>query len=481
MRLLLVSPGREWHKRRPYTLRLPQLALNVVASLAPDTYEITLVEEDLEDVNLDQDCDLVGISAMTANVTRGYELATEFRKRGKTVVLGGVHATVLPEEAAQYADAVVVGEAEDTWPQLLEDFESHRLQKFYRSKNIDVSAFPSPRYDLTPKRARGFFDVTPIVTTRGCPYDCEFCGVPDFYGRKLRSLPVERVVRDIQVSGGRTFLFMDDNVLAKRKYMMELFGAITPLEIRWIGQSSISFVHDTELIRAAARSGCQGLFFGLESVSARSRSRMRKTAKDLSHDEESIRKVQGEGILFHASLVLGFDGEGTYIFEDTLEFLMRNKIATASINVLTPYPGTRVFDQMKSQGRLLTEDWRYFDHSCVVFRPTPMTPRQLLEGHQWTCQEFYKMSSVLRRLTGARGHLAYYVLANLGYGKRVRRDGRNLPNEIARLQALEAASPAPASGPGAGLPSEALPLAIEGTAYPELGPVLDRPTQAIPG
>lgn len=478
MRLLLVSPGREWHKRRPYTLRLPQLSLNVVASLTPDRYEITLVEEDLEDVDLDQDCDIVGISAMTANVTRGYELAGEFRKRGRTVVIGGVHATVVPDEAARYADAVVVGEAEDTWPQLIGDLEDGRLQRFYRSKNIDVSGFPSPRYDLTPKRARGFFDVSPIVTTRGCPYDCEFCGVPDFYGRKLRSLPVERVVRDIEASGGRTFLFMDDNILAKRAYMMELFEAITPLRIRWIGQSSITFVRDTELIRAAARSGCQGLFFGLESVSASSRKRMRKTAKDLSHDEESIRKVQGEGILFHASLVLGFDGEEPSVFEDTLEFLMRNRIATASINVLTPYPGTRVFDQMKSQGRLLTEDWRYFDHSCVVFRPSPMTPRQLLEGHQWTCQEFYKMSSVLRRLTGAAGHLTYYILANLGYNTRVRRDGRNLPKEIARVQGLEDAARAPAEGVSSMKPgplSEELLPAMPGSPFPALGHVSDVP------
>jgi radical SAM superfamily enzyme YgiQ (UPF0313 family) len=441
VRLLLISPGREWHKRRPYTLRLPQLALNVVASLTPNRYHIKLVEEDLEDLDLDQDCDIVGISAMTANVTRGYEVAAEFRKRGKTVILGGVHPTVLPEEASRYADSVVIGEAEDTWPQLLNDFENNRLEKSYRSKNIDVSNFPSPRYDLTPKRAGGFFDVTPIVTTRGCPYDCEFCGVPDFYGKKLRSLPVERVVRDIEVSGGRMFLFMDDNVLAKRAYMMELFKAMKPLKIQWIGQSSITFVRDTELIRAAAESGCQGLFFGLESVSTCTRTRMRKTAKDLSHDEESIRKVQGEGILFHASLVVGFDGEDESIFDDTLEFLMRNRIATASINVLTPYPGTRVFDQMQSQGRLLTKDWRYYDHSCVVFRPSPMTPLQLLEGHQRICMEFYKLSSIARRLNPGVGHMTYYILGNLGYRKRVRRDQRNLPNEIRRLQTLEAGAP----------------------------------------
>lgn len=471
MRLLLISPGREWHKRRPYTLRLPQLSLNVVASLTPDRYEIRIVEEDLEDVDVEQECDIVGITAMTANVTRGYELAVEFQRRGKTVVLGGIHATVLPDEAARYGDAVVIGEAEDTWPQLLEDFENGRLQRFYKSKTPDVSKFPSPRYDLTPKQAGGFFEVTPIVTTRGCPFDCDFCGIPDFYGRKLRSLPVERVVRDIEVSGGKTFLFMDDNVLARPAYVKELFKAIAPLGIRWVGQSSISFVRDTELIRLAAKSGCQGLFFGLESVSTRSRSRMRKAAKDLAQDEEAIRKVHGEGVLFHASLVLGFDGEDESIFEDTLEFLMRNKIATASINVLTPYPGTRTFDQVKAQGRLLTEDWRYFDHSCVVFRPSPMTPRQLLEGHQWTCQEFYKMTSIFRRLSGGRGHMAYYVLANLGYSKRVRRDGRNLHKEIARVEALEAAAPAVASESPFPMapPREEMPTAGIESPLPALG------------
>ena len=241
MKLLLISPCQYEHRRLSTSLRIPQISLNIIAALTPPHYEIKIVEEELEEVNYDEDCNIVGISSMTANAPRAYKMAEEFKKRGKTVVMGGVHPTVLPHESIQYADAVVIGEAEDTWTILLNDFEHGNLQRFYTSHQPDASLCPLPRRELSPKSG-GLFNVMPIVTTRGCPYDCDFCCVPQFFGKKLRSLPVEKIVDDIKASKGKMFLFLDDNIIGHPKYAKELFKALTPLKIRWVGQASVSFV-----------------------------------------------------------------------------------------------------------------------------------------------------------------------------------------------------------------------------------------------
>ncbi len=436
MKLLLVSPCQYEHRRLSFSLRIPQISLNIIAALTPSYYEIKIVEEELEDVNFDEDCDIVGISTMTANAPRAYKMAMEFKKRGKTVVIGGVHPTVLPHESIRYADAVVIGEAEDTWGILLNDFEQGKLQRFYTSHQPDASLSPQPRRELSP-RSNGLFNITSIVTTRGCPYDCDFCCVPQFFGKKLRSLPVEKVVEDITASKGKTFLFLDDNIIGHPKYAKELFKALIPLKIKWVGQASVSFVKDTELMKLAAQSGCVELFFGLESVSTGALKKMRKSIKELTDNEEAIKKVKGYGIVFHASMVFGFDEDDKSVFDETLEFLMRNKIATVTFNILTPYPGTRIYDKFKEAGRLLTEEWQYYDHNTVVFRPKNLTTRELLEGHLYTRKNFYKISSIVKRLSHGSPHPLLYTAMNFGYRKSIKEDIKNLQNEITRLKLIE--------------------------------------------
>ena len=433
MKLLLVSPCRDENIRFAHSLRIPQISLSIIASLTPPHYEIKVMEEEIEKINLDEDCDIVGISTMTSNAPRAYRMAGEFRKRGKTVVMGGVHPTVLPEEAIRHSDSVVIGEAEDTWRTLLDDFEHGRLQKFYKSNQPDVSHYPLPNRGLTPK-SKSLFDVKPIVTTRGCPYDCDFCAVPKFFGRKLRSLPVEKVVSDIKASKGKIFLFLDDNIIGSPKYAKKLFKAIEPLNIKWVGQASMSFVKDTELMRLAAKSGCAVLFFGLESVSTDALKRMGKSIKLLQANEDAIKKIKDFGIVFHASMVFGFDEEDKSIFSESVEFLARNKISTVSFNILTPYPGTRVYDRLKKEGRLLTEDWKYYDHNTVVFKPKNMTPQELMEGHLWARKQFYSLGSIAKRFSGTLHHPLLYTAMNFGYRKSIREDMNNLNNEILRLQ-----------------------------------------------
>ena len=412
MKILLVSPSICPDSKTPDGLMIPQLALHIIEGLTPASHSVKLVEEESEHLNMDEDCDLVGISCMTSNAPRAYQLAQEFRKRGKKVVLGGVHPTILPDEAMKYADSVVVGEAEGVWEQLLVDCENGNLKKKYSQEPPSLERFIPMKFRKETKKR--LFNVIPVMTTRGCPYSCDFCCVSDLYGKKIRHSPISNVVRDISESGGKIYIFLDDNIIGEPAYAKELFKAITPLKIKWVGQASISFVHDTELMKLAAKSGCCALFFGLESVSIAQLKKMRKSIKDIEKMGEAVKKIKGLGIHFHASFVFGFDDDTPAIFPDTLEFLRKNKINTATFNILTPYPGTAVYKRFKAEGRLLTDNWKYYDHSTVVFKPKNMTPYELQAGEIWTKKEFSKLSSIILNLPWSMSHPLLYVAMNLG-------------------------------------------------------------------
>lgn len=431
MKVLLISPSIAPEIKTPKGLMIPQLALHILEGLTPPEYEVKTVEEETEKINLDEDFDLVGISCMTANAPRAYHLATEFKKRGKKVILGGVHPTLLPDEALMYADSVVAGEAEGVWEKVLEDFKNGRLQKTYHHPKPSLDRYIPLKYRKDTKKR--LFNIIPVMTTRGCPYSCEFCCVSDIFGKEIRHSPVSNVVRDIKESKGKAFIFMDDNIIGKPTYAKELFKAITAYKIKWVGQASISFVHDAELMKLAAESGCAALFFGLESVAEAQLKTMRKSIKEIKGIENAIKRVKDFGIHFHASMVFGFDGDTKDTFPETLAFLERNKIGTASFNVLTPYPGTRIYEQLKREERLLTTDWKYYDHSTVVFKPKNMTPYELQTGEMWVKREFTKISSILRRLSGNLSHPILYSVMNFAIRKNVTTDTRRLPKLVSEI------------------------------------------------
>lgn len=396
MKLLLISPSQKVGRKRLRAITIPQLGLHILASLTPNDVDITVVDEDVSKIDLSSDFDLVGISCMTATANRSYQLSDILRQRGSKVVLGGIHPTILPQEAIQHADAVVIGEAEGCWADVINDFKKGRLQKFYHVPEPDLSTFPFPRRDFHLDKA--LFNCVGLVTTRGCPYACEFCSVTDFYGRKIRHRPVSMVVEDIKQSGSKTFLLLDDNVTGHPEYSKELFEALIPLGIQWVGQSSISLAKDKDMMKLCRLSGCRALFFGLESVSLASLTGMKKTLKSIEETEEAIKIIQDNGIAFHPSIILGFDTDTKAIFDDTLEFLAKTKLPTMALNVLTPYPGTRIYRRFKEQGRLISHDWSRYDHHTVVFQPKNMTPQELAEGHHYVQSEFYSFSSILRHI-----------------------------------------------------------------------------------
>jgi len=390
---------------------MPQLTLGVISALTPPEIEVDVVEEEIEEVKSDKYYDLVGISCMTAVAPRAYQLSSVFRKKGAKVVLGGIHPTVMPDEAIAHCDCVVMGEAEGCWGELIDDFRHNRLKKFYRSFNFDLTKFPMAKlnHNLAP------FHVSPILCTRGCPYNCEFCSVTDLYGKKLRHRRVKDIVTEIATRGGKRFFFLDDNIVGDVKFAQELFVALSDLKIRWVGQASISLTKDKSLLNLAKKSGCAGLFIGLESVSSDNLKRLRKTPGDAKDYSQAIKIIRDAGILFHASLVFGFDGDDKTIFEKTLDFLVRNKIPSATFNILTPYPGTAFFERFKKEGRLLSQNWWDYNHSTVVFRPKNMTPEELAEGFVWIRKNFYAKASIFTRFFHNLDHPLLYFSVNWGH------------------------------------------------------------------
>jgi len=425
MKILLISPTIDSNKRTNKGLMIPQLALYILQGLTPVGHDVRIIEEETEDIDLDQECDLIGISCMTANAPRAYELCGEFKKRGKTVVLGGVHPTILPDEALQYADCVVVGEAEGVWETMITDFQNGGLKRKYHNPTPDLEKYV-PK-DLSKIIKRRLFKLVPIMTTRGCPYNCDFCCVTNLFGKKMRHISIENVVRDIKESGVKNFMFLDDNIIGHPAYAKELFKAIKPLKISWVGQASVSLlVKDDELMQLAADSGCQALFFGIESVAEEQLETMHKAIKEIKHLEKALKKIKKMGILIHASMVFGFDSDTKEVFDETVKFLVKNKVSTVSFNVLTPYPGTKTYDDLKKANRLITTDWRYYDHNTVVFKPTNMSPYELQMGKINARKKFYKMSSVLKRLSGNLYNPIIYFATNYGHMKQVKVEAKRM-------------------------------------------------------
>ena len=413
MKIALIAPVKGESTKTRDIIRFPMISLLYIAALTPREHQLTIVEEEVEPVNFDMDCDLVAITCMTATAKKAYRISEEFRSRGKKVVLGGIHPTVLPQEAKLHCDAVITGEAEPVWGQLLDDFSRGALKEYYDGGlTPDLGTSPLPRRDLIKYTSP--LKLEPIVTSRGCPYNCSFCSVWKFFGRKIRHVPVERVMQDIENSKTNKFMFLDDNIVGNPTYATELFNALKERNITWVGQASISFSKNEALLRLAYDSGCRGLFFGVESVSEEKIKRMSKSMRSQAETIDAIKRIQGTGILFHASLVFGFDDDDESVFDETLEFLFKTRIPSATFNILTPYPGTDVFDQFKSEHRLITEDWDFYDHCTVTYLPKNMSVDRLYEGYQYVIDNFYTFGSILQRFPANIKRAFLYTVINAG-------------------------------------------------------------------
>jgi radical SAM superfamily enzyme YgiQ (UPF0313 family) len=419
LRIALISPRGPLYRHRTgiwkKSLRYAPLTLTTLASLIPPELdaEVVLMDEGIADVDVTCDVDLAAISAITGTAPRCYDLAAQFRGRGVPVVLGGIHPTLMPDEAAQHADAVVVGYAEETWPRLLRDFAAGRMQRRYQqSPHLKLENLSLPRRDLLD--ARHYITLHTIEATRGCIHKCEFCVVPSAWGRPLQK-PVGEVIADIRQMKPRKLIFLDLNLISDTDYAKELFRALIPLRVRWGGLATTMIAWDDELLDLAAASGCAGLLLGFESLSDGSLAESRKGFNARVDYVTVIDKLHARGIAIQGCFVFGFDHDDVDVFDRTAQFAIDAHIDLPRYAILTPFPGTPLHARLASEGRLLTTDWSYYDGQHVVYQPALMTPEQLQQGAERAWKRTYSYAGIARRLAGARVQLGITIPTNFGY------------------------------------------------------------------
>jgi radical SAM superfamily enzyme YgiQ (UPF0313 family) len=414
MKLRLIAPAVPGNSQKLKKVLVPPLGLATVAALTPPDVEVSLTDENVAAIDFQEETDLVGITVLTITAQRAYEIADMFRARGIKVVLGGIHASFLPDEAGQHSDAVVIGEAERIWPRLIDDLKANRLQKIYeQSERLPLNNLPVPRRDLF---ARGAYIIkNTLAATRGCPYSCSFCSVSSFFGRTYRCRPVQDVVNELDTfNGGKYFFFVDDNIVGKPKFAKELFRAIIPYKIRWFGQASVTIAKDDELLELAAASGCIGLLIGFESIYPASLATVAKTINVVDEYEEIIRKIRSKGIGIHGFFIIGLDEDKEDVFAHTVRFAQKMKLESAGFAYPMPLPGTDFYDSLDKEGRIITKEWSRYANE-IVFEPKLMSRDVLQKGHAWASQEFFRLPSIWKRVGIARHNLALLWAINLGW------------------------------------------------------------------
>ena len=423
MRILLIAPASgRWRglgRKRLFngkTFRFSMLSLLSVAALTPDGHDLTLVDEQIDDVPFDQRFDLVGITVMTATAPRAYELCRRFRDRSIPVVLGGFHPTFNAEEAGRHADAVVVGPAGAAWPRVLEDAAAGVLKPLYRGDPGVQVPFALPRHLL--KRSR-YVSVNTCTATLGCRNRCSFCSITAFYGGRRYQRDIGDIVRHLRSFDERFFLFVDDNLTQDRDYAIRLCRAIEPIGKKWATQASVEIADDPELLEWMRRAGCVGVFVGLESFSDAALCSQHKTLKSAQQYKDAVRAMHRHGMVVEAGLIFGFDGDGPDVFERTLAVLDDIGIDVMQASILTPLPGTALFEEMR--GRIVDLDWSHYDYKWAVFEPAGMTRQDLMAGLEWINKRFYSPSRILRRLArwmtmpSGLGNFHVPLLLNVAY------------------------------------------------------------------
>lgn len=396
-------------------MRYAPLTLTTLASLVPPELnaDVRIIDEGVDDIPDDLDADLVGISAITGTAPRAYEIAARLRSRGVKVVIGGVHPTLMPEEAMANADSTVVGYAEESWPALLRDFAAGRMARRYdQSPTLSLANLPFPQREL--------FDTSlvnvahTLEATRGCIYQCEFCVVPAAWGKPLQK-PVADVVADIRQMRAKRLIFLDLNLIADSAYAKELFTALIPLKVQWGGLTTTTIAWDDELLDLAARSGCRGLLIGFESLNQASLLETKKAFNMRRSYYEVVRKIRERKIALMGCFVFGFDHDSIATFDETVDFVLESKMDLPRYAIAVPFPGTALYKRLKAEGRITTENWSLYDGQHVVFEPKLMSPGDLLERTRKAWKKTYSYRSIVRRLAGSRTRLPISIPANLGY------------------------------------------------------------------
>ena len=409
MKILLIYPSRLDDTGRAIKYRkafMPPLALGIIAGLTPDKHELKAVNDLVEPIDFNAPVDLVGITALTAQADRAYQIASRFRAQGVKTIIGGVHPSLLPEEAGHYADAVVVGEVEKVWAQILADAEKDCLQPIYGNGSYDdLECAAKPRWDKMNlriyRRAPGRkFPRMPIYTTRGCVHNCAYCSVTKFFGRTYRFRPVAHVCDEIEATGAESYFFVDDNISCNADYSRELFGALRKKQITWFSQASTTILQTPELIPLMSKAGCRHLFLGVETLDRQALINMKKGFNRPTQYQALFRRLLEVKIQPWVSLICGLDADTPETLNQTISLLLSWGVGNIVIWILTPLPGTDLFDQFEKDKRIVDRRWSHYDLNHVVFQPRNFEAPELLAYYWRSYRKVYGVNQILRHLTG---------------------------------------------------------------------------------
>lgn len=423
MKILLISPERERKREETFLFRLSFLNLPYIAAVTPPEIEVKMVDEVYEKVPFDEKFDLVGITAQTPVAPRAYQIAQEFKKRGIPVVMGGVHASMLPEEALRYVDTVVIGEAEEIWPKLIEDLKKGQLRQIYQTNGfVNPSTLPIPRRDLL--NGSFYFPLKLIETTRGCPHRCDFCGVSKFFGFRYRNRPIQEIDRELQTLfkkgpvmspllkktlslfskdlpyflKRRLLYIIDSNVAGNKRFALELISLLKEYDLLWYGHAPVSVAFDQELLQGFAESGCIALNIGFESLSTKNLKTMGKAFNQPSQYSEAVRRIHDHGIGIMGTFIVGLDDDDPGVFQRIIDFCITEKLDWALTFIMAPYPGTDSFTRLESEERILSKDWEKYDSLHAVYQPLLMTVEELEKGMRRVWKEVFSLSSLYKRI-----------------------------------------------------------------------------------
>ncbi len=396
---ILPSIEKKDNQKRMTSWRIEPLPIAQLAGLTPDNVEIQFFDDRFEDIRYDEVTNLAAITVNTYTAKRAYNISSEYRKRNIPVVLGGCHPTLVPEEAAEYADSVVVGEAEDIWGQVIKDAKNNTLKKIYRSDVRPSLSNIKPRRDIF--EGKRYLYPAWVEFGRGCNFRCDFCTASSMHNYTHNHRPVKDVIEEIRNIGKREVFFADDNIIANREKARELFEALIPLRINWAAQSTINFVNDSHMLDLMVRSGCKNLFLGFESLAKKNLELMNKTCNlPFVHYESALRTIRKSGIRIWASFILGYDFDTLRSFEETFNFAMKERFLFAGFNKLVPYPGTPLYARLLEENRLLYDKWwlaQEFKFEQTMFKPKNFTPEQLADMCYSLRLKFISYSSIFKR------------------------------------------------------------------------------------
>jgi len=395
----------------------PSLSLLILAGLTPESYNTYIEDENVGKLNLDDNPDLVAITVNVDTSKRAYDIADIYRRRGIRVVMGGIHPSSCPEEALEHADSVCIGEAEGIWESILGDAKAGKLRScYYNPKPADMSLTPAPKWNMI-KRSRYLY-TNIVCASRGCPHICDFCyNSCDYVHKCYRGRPVKSIISEIESLGARQVMFIDDNLIGNIPWTRELVAALKPLGLTWHAAVSTNIGSHPDLLDEMAVSGCKSLFIGFESINENSNGSVNKIQNKTQTYNSIIKAIHDRDMMVNASMVFGFDHDKPSVFANTVQWLVENKIETMTGHILTPYPGTRLFNQFQSQGRITDNDPSHYNTAHVVFRPLNMTAEELYNGYLWIYKEIYSYSNILKRMPDNFHRRVPYLLFNLGYRK----------------------------------------------------------------